>query len=494
MNIEFQRRALLKLIAAGAASCAFPLPPLSFASNALNLKENILDDPWDYAAAIRKSVVEPVFPARDFLLQDFDGAGDGTTDNTEAFRRAVAACAKAGGGRVVVKGGVFRTGPIHLKSNVNLHIERGATVSFIPEPARHLPPVFTRWEGMEFMGYSPLIYAFGEKNIAITGEGTLDGNADPEHWWPWKGPWKHHREWGADGTPTQKAARAKLFADAEKGVPPEKRVYAEGAYLRPPFIQPYRCRNVLIEGVTITRSPFWLINPVLCENVTVRKATCRSKGPNSDGCNPESCRNVVIEDCFFDTGDDCIAIKSGRNADGRRLNVPSEDIVISGCKMRAGHGGVVIGSEISGGARNIFVENCEMSSPDLDRGIRIKTNSHRGGTIENYYIRNIQIGTVKDAIVINFYYEEGDTGKFDPVLRNIQISNLVCAHAERAFYIRGFERAPIRDLILKNMRFDKVERPDVIEHVKNLEADNVMIEGKPFKASRAQKQAGVSTG
>jgi polygalacturonase len=488
MSIEWQRRTLLKLMAAGATSYA--LPSLSLASPAAKFGPD-LGDPWAYADTIRDSIVEPVIPDRDFLLQDYGGAGDGATDNTAAFKRAIAACAKAGGGRVIVKGGVFKTGPIHLKSNVNLRVEKDATVSFIPEPERYLPPVFTRWEGMEFMGYSPLIYAFGEQNIAITGEGTLDGNADPEHWWPWKGPWKQHREWGADGAPTQKAGRAKLFADAEKGVPPEKRVYAEGAYLRPPFIQPYRCRNVLIEGVTIIRSPFWLINPVLCENVTVRKALCRSMGPNSDGCDPESCRNVIIEDCFFDTGDDCIAIKSGRNADGRRINVPSENIVISGCKMRAGHGGVVIGSEISGGARNIFVENCEMSSPDLERGIRIKTNSHRGGTIENYFIRNVRIGNVKDAIVINFYYEEGDTGKFDPVLRNVEISNLTCAHAERAFYIRGFERSPIRGLTLKNLRFDKVEEPGVIEHVKDLRLDNVMIEGKPFEESRVRKTADV---
>lgn len=477
MNIELHRRTLLKLIAAGAASGA--LPRFGLAAAVAQAGADVAGDPWKRADAIREGLVEPVFPRRDFPLSRFGGKGDGKTDNTPAFRRAIQACHEAGGGRVVVPGGVYRTGPIHLKSGVNLHVVAGATLSFLTDPRLYLPPVFTRWEGVELMGYSPLIYAFGENNIAVTGGGTLNGNADPQHWWPWKGPWKHHQEWGAEGAPTQAAARAKLFEDAERRVPPEKRVYAEGAYLRPPLIQPYRCRNVLIEGVTVTNSPFWLINPVLSEHVTVRGVTCRSLGPNSDGCNPESCRNVLIEDCLFDTGDDCIAIKSGRNADGRRVGVPGENILIENCRMRAGHGGVVIGSEISGGARNIFVQNCRMSSPDLERGIRIKTNSRRGGVIEHYYLRNIEIGDVRDAVVINFHYEEGDAGKFDPVVRNMHIENLRCDHARRAFYIRGFERAPVRNLVLKNLQFAKVDEPSVVEHVKGLVARNVVVNGEP---------------
>src|SRR5690606_10431762 len=197
---------------------------------------------------------------------------------------------------------------------------------------------------------------------------------------------------------------------------------------------------VLIENVTVNRSPFWLLHPVLSENVTVRGVHLESLGPNSDGCNPESCRNVLIEGCYFDTGDDCIAIKSGRNNDGRRVATPSENIVIRNCEMRAGHGGVVMGSEISGGVRNVFAEGNRMSSPDLERGIRIKTNSVRGGVLENIYVRDTTIGEVRDAIVIDFYYEEGDSGQFDPLVRNIEIENLVCEHARRAFAIRGFPR------------------------------------------------------
>ena len=478
---DFEKRLLLKLMAAGAVTYPMFRNGVFAMSSVPKLASE--NDIWHKSEEIRSRISPPKFPKKDFDIRKFGAIADGKTDCTEAFKKAVTACSDAGGGRIVVEGGVYKTGPIHLLSNINLYIAKGATISFIPEPKRYLPAVFTRWEGMELMGYSPLVYAYEQENVAVTGEGVLDGNGDPSTWWHWKGPWKHHKEWGADGAPTQKTARAKLFEDAENGVPPEERLYAEGAYLRPPFVQPYKCKNVLIEGVTITNSPFWLLHPVLCENVTIRGVTCQSKGPNSDGCDPESCKDVLIEKCYFDTGDDCIAMKSGRNADGRRINRPIENVVIADCKMRAGHGGVVIGSEISGGARNIFVENCEMSSPDLDRGIRIKTNSHRGGLIEDYFIRNIQIGNVKDAIVINFYYEEGDSGKFDPIVRNIQIENMTVEHAERAFQVRGFERAPIYDLKLADVTFTKVDKDSVIENVKGFVTDKVTINGKPFSYS-----------
>ena len=259
---------------------------------------------------------------------------------------------------------------------------------------------------------------------------------------------------------SQDAGREALMKDVEAGVPPEQRLYAEGYYFRPPFVQPYLCENVLIEDVRIIRAPFWLLNPVLCENVTVRGVHLESLGPNSDGCDPESCRNVVIENCFFNTGDDCI--------------------VIANCKMEAGHGGVVIGSEISGGARNIFVEHCSMSSPDLERGIRFKTNSIRGGVIEHIRYRDITIGEVQNAIVIDFHYEEGDAGKFDPTVRDIEIRNLVCQRADQVFQVRGFERAPIKDLRLVDVHFQKAGGIGVLEHVEGLTAQNVTINGQPF--------------
>lgn len=428
---------------------------------------------WDDVPAILARIKAPTFPDRDFTITDaaFGAVADGRTPATAAIRKAIAAAHEAGGGRVVVPAGRFLTGAVHLKSNVNLHLAEGATLAFSTDPADYLPAVFTRWEGMECMGYSPFIYAFEQENIAITGKGTLDGQASNRHWWPWKG---NRVDGWEPGMPRQHEARAKLFEMAEAGVPVEQRVFAEGSYLRPMFIQPYRCRNVLIEGVTIINSPMWEIHPVLCTNVTVRGLTIRSHGPNNDGCNPESSRDVLIEDTIFDTGDDCIAIKSGRNADGRRLATPSENIVIRNCRMIEGHGGVVMGSEISGGVRNVFVEDCVMSSPDLDRAIRFKTNSHRGGVIENIYVRNVKVGQVKQAVILaDFFYEEGDTGKFDPVLRNVVIENLTAGKAPHPLFLRGYERAPIGSITLINCRFEGVEKPSVISHVSRIELINV---------------------
>ncbi len=429
----------------------------------------------DEAEAIRARIQPPVIPDRRFDVTDFGAVGDGQRDCSEAIASAIAAASAAGGGRVVVPAGDFLTGPVHLQSRIELHLEKAAHLVFIPEPERYLPAVFTRWEGLELMGYSPLIYAYGQTDVAITGEGTLDGSANDTTWWPWKGKWKGKF---AEEKLTQHAARTRLMEDAEAGVPPSERHYAEGAYLRPPFVQTYRCQRVLIEGVTIINSPFWLIHPVLCENVTVRGVTCHSKGPNSDGCDPESCRDVLIEDCVFDTGDDCIAIKSGRNADGRRVGVPSENILVSGCEMKAGHGGVVMGSELSGGIRNVFVEHCRMSSPDLLRGIRIKTNAQRGGGVEHLRVRDVDIGTVRDLLVVNFHYEEGANGPHAPLVKDIEIRDLRCASAERVMDLRGFAHAPIRDVRLVNIDVERAAKPSRVEHVAEMFFDDVNVNGQ----------------
>src|SRR5215207_1295610 len=263
-------------------------------------------DPWARVPEILKRIKPPVFPKRDFAVTKYGAKGDGKVDNTEAFRKAVAACNQAGGGRVVVPAGTFLTGPIHLLSNVNLHVSEGATVKFVQEPKAYLPLVFTRWEGMELMNYSPFIYAFEQQNIAVTGQGTLDGNSDDAHWWPWKGQERHGWK---KGTPNQSKARKSLEEMTERGAPVAERLFGEGHYLRPQFVQPYRCQNVLIEGVRVVNSPMWELNPVLCTNVTVRGVRIQTHGPNNDGCDPESCKDVLIERCYFDTGDDCIAIK-----------------------------------------------------------------------------------------------------------------------------------------------------------------------------------------
>jgi len=424
-------------------------------------------DLWSEADAILRRIKAPTFPDRRFDVTSYGAKPDGN-DSTQAFRAAIDACHAAGGGRVVVPRDRFVTGPIVLRSNVNLHLDDGAVIAFSRDANAYLPVVRTRWEGTELMNYSPFIYAYEQTDIAITGRGMLDGQADAEHWWPWRA-----RAAARDG------ARARLVAMAAEGVPVERRVFGDGSYLRPNFIQPYRCTNVLIEGVTIVNSPMWEVHPVLCTNVIVRGLTIRSRGPNNDGCDPESCRDVLIERCSFDTGDDCIALKSGRNADGRRLHAPIENVIVRDCEMRDGHGGVVIGSEISGGARNIFVERCRMDSPRLERALRFKTNAERGGTIERVAMRDVTVGEVAEAIVAaDFYYEEGDTGAFTPALRDVDVRGVTSRKSRYAFLLRGYERSPIADVRVTDCTFDGVADTDVLEHVRDLVLTNVRQNGR----------------
>jgi len=452
------------LAAAGVAGINVALPDLRLAGVAAPAP-----DLWATATDILKRVAAPRFPQRAFRLSDYGASQTG--DCTQAFRDAIAACARAGGGRVVVPRGRFETGAIHLRSGVNLHLDDGAVVAFKRDPNAYLPVVLTRYEGVEFMNYSPFIYAIDGRDIAITGSGTVDGQADQHNWWNWRGE-------GPAANAQMAPGRQRLFAMAERGVPVSERIFGAGSFMRPNFIQPYRCQNVLIDGITVVNSPMWEINPVLCRNVTVRNVTIRSHGPNNDGCDPESCSDVLIEGCTFDTGDDCIALKSGRNADGRRLHAPIENVVIRDCQMRDGHGGVVIGSEISGGARNIFAEHCRMDSPRLDRVLRFKTNATRGGVIEHVAMRNITVGEVAEAIVAaDFFYEEGDAGAFTPVLRDIDVRDVTSRRSQYAFLLRGYERSPITDIRITDCTFDGVQKPDVLEAVRGLSLTNVRVNG-----------------
>lgn len=432
---------------------------------------------FDERTEILSRIQAPKFPDRDFDISKFGAAEGGKKDSTAAIAKAIAACAAAGGGRVVVPEGVFLTGAIHWKSGVNLHVSKNATLLFHRDPKRYLPLVFTRWEGTECMNYSPFLYAFGQTNIAISGEGTLDGNANCDFWWSWSGK----GGCGKKGEPTQAAARAALVAMADRDVPVKDRVFGEGRWLRPQFIQPYRCTNVLIEGVTIRNSPMWEINPVLCRNVTVRGVKISSHGPNNDGCDPESSADVLIDNCEFDTGDDCIAIKSGRNRDGRRIAVPSQNIVVRNCSMKDGHGGVTIGSEASGGVRNVFIEDCRMDSPHLNVALRIKTNSYRGGTIENILMRHCRIGQVAQAALdIDLFYEEGEGGAFTPVVRNIAMEDVTCGKAKVAVSLKGYKSAPIRDVALTRCVFDHVEKENIIQNVSGLRVTDVTLNRKEW--------------
>ena len=429
---------------------------------------------WAEADAILARIVRRCFPIASFRVTKYGAVGDGAEDCTDAFREAIAACAAAGGGRVVVPDGRFLTGAIHLKSGVNLHVSDGATIAFSRNPNHYLPVVFTRWEGVELMNYSPFIYAFEQQNIAVTGKGTLDGQASDEHWWPWKG----RRTLPPEAT--QMAARARLIEMGARGVPVAERVFGDGSNLRPNFIQPYRCQNVLIEGVTIINSPMWEIHPVLCTNVTVRNVV--DQQPRAE---QRRLRSRVVPRRAHRG----LHVRHGRRLHraevgperrrAPRQRADRERRSSATASMKDGHGGVVIGSEISGGARNIFAEKCRMDSPNLDRALRIKTNSVRGGFVEHVYMRDVTVGQVAEAVVtVNLFYEEGDAGKFPPAVRDIEVRNVTSRKSQYALLLRGYAHTPMRDVRVTDCTFDNVAKDDVIEGVTGLTLTNVRVNGK----------------
>jgi polygalacturonase len=418
------------------------------------------------ARRVLAQVREPRFRPRFFPVTAFGAVGDGTTDNTAAFRRALEVCHATGGGHVVVPAGTYATGPIHLLSNVDLHTERGSTLLFDTDPNAYLPPVFTRWQGIELMNYSPLIYAFGQHDIAVTGEGILDGQADATHWWEWK--------------PQGDADFPQLEAMANAGLPVPQRIGAPSLHFRPPFIQPYRCTNVLIEGVTVRNTPFWHLNPVLCRSVTIRGVTVNSSGPNTDGCDPESCDGVVITDCSFNAGDDCIAIKSGRNTDGRRVNVPCQNVLIQRSSFANGHGGVTIGSEMTGGVRAIYGRDLQLNSPELQSGHRIKTNSVRGGFITDIHLGRITAGTIGGPmLLIDFNYGEGNTGTFPPNVSEIHLVNWTVTACTPAWRMTGYTTDPVGTVALTNIAVTTMTGTNSAVNVSNLRLNDVTVAGQP---------------
>ena len=432
---------------------------------------------WSTADEILKDLKSPVFPDKVYIITDFGAVGDSITDCTDSFKKAIRKCHDEGGGKVVVPPGTYLTGAIHLLSNVNLHFEEGSKILFTTDKNKYLPNVYTRFEGMECMNYSPFIYAFRQENLALTGKGVLDGQG--KSWWYWKGDWSGSVDtgWEKEG-PHQNNDNELLTEMVVKNVPVEERIFGEGHYLRPNFVQFYGCRNILIDGLILNNSPMWNIHPVLSENIIIRNVEVRTLGPNNDGCNPESSKNVLIENCLFDTGDDCIAIKSGRNEDGRRINVPSENIVIRNCTMYEGHGGVVIGSEISGNVRKVFVENCIMDSKNLERAIRIKSNSLRGGTVEDIFLRNIKVVQVSEAIFkINLFYNNERRGEFYPVIRNIYIEELHSYKSKYPIWINANEEATVENIYLINCTFENVEKGNYIKNATNLVMERVSING-----------------
>lgn len=445
-------------------------------------KPDVMTEAFAQAEAIVNAIKQPVFPDSTFLITDFGAVeGDSTALYHESINNAILACHNAGGGKVVVPQGTFYTGPITLLSHVNLHIEKGATLKFSTNPTDYFPAVLSRWEGIDCYNAHPLIYAYQAENIALTGEGTLDGQGSKTDWWYMKGG-RHTIE----GMPDQitSGGRARLFGAAENGIPVEERIMTPADALRPPFVSFMNCTSALIEGIYITNSPFWVIHPIFCQDLIVRGVRINSHGPNNDGCDPESCKNVLIENCVFDTGDDCIAIKSGRNNDGRKWNIPSENIVVRRCQMKDGHGGVVVGSEISGGYRNLYVEDCEMDSPNLDRVVRIKTNACRGGVIENLFVRNVRVNECNEAVMrINLLYEPNEdcNAAFPPVVRNVYLSNVTSQKSKYGIIIDGFEdKANVYNIHVTNCEFNNVSKGNtrISGMTENICLDNLKINGE----------------
>ena len=446
---------------------------------------------WDVAKykQIEQSIRTPQFADKAFPITKYGAKTDGTAEkNQKAIQKAIDLCSKKGGGKVIVPAGQkFLTGSIQLKSGVNLVVEEEAVLEFVFEPELY-PIVETSWEGLECFNLSPCVYAFKAKDIAITGKGTIDGGGTNETWWPWNG---NPRFGWKEGMISQRTgSRARLLKNGEDGIPmydekgqrsPE-RVFGPKDGLRPQLVSFNKCEGILLEDVTLLRSPFWVIHPLHSTDITVRRVKMINDGPNGDGCDPECCDRVLIEDCFFNTGDDCIAIKSGRNRDGRERNMPSKNIIIRNCEMKNGHGGVVIGSEISGGCQNVFAHDCVMDSPELERVLRIKTNSCRGGIIENINMKDIKVGVCKESVLkINLDYEHNEIccrGNY-PTVRNVYMENVTSEKSKYGVQIIGLdEDTYVYDINVRNCRFNGVQDGNFSSgKTRNVKFDNLFING-----------------
>lgn len=451
----------------------------------------LMADEWDenLYKQIEASISLPTIGQSEVTVSRY-GASEtaSAAKNQRAIQRAIDHCTKRGGGKVVVPAGQrLRTGAIELKSGVNLCIEEGAVLEFVFEPALY-PIVETSWEGLDCYNLSPCLYAFKAKDIAITGKGTIDGGGNKETWWPWCGSAQYG--WKEGMTSQKNGGRARLLKNGEDGEPMTDkrgrrsalRTFTANDGMRPQLVGFNQCERVLIEDVTLLSSPFWVIHPLKCVDVTVRGVHINNDGPNGDGCDPESCNRVLIEHCFFNTGDDCIAIKSGRNRDGRTRGIPSQNIIIRYCEMKNGHGGVVIGSEISGGCKNVFAHDCVMDSPNLDRVLRIKTNSCRGGVIEHINLRDIKVGQCGESVLkINLDYENKEVccRGYYPTVKNVLMENVTCEKSKYGVQIIGLDEDTfVQDITVRNCHFNGVQQGNTITgKTQNIVFDHLFVNG-----------------
>ncbi len=422
-------------------------------------------DKWATADTIVAGLDPVIFPDVTYNIKDFGAIGDGQFPNKQAFEKAIKTCYVHGGGKIIVPAGdYFMNGPLVFKSNVHIQLQEGAVLNFSHDEKDYLPAVLVTWEGTEVYNYSPLIYAYKAKNIALTGKGTVNGNGS-----------KNFSNWKTLQEP-DKAILRKMGQDL---TPVYQRVFADGHKLRPSLFQPYGCTNVRLEGITILDSPFWVIHPTFCDNVIVRGVTVDSYNTNNDGCDPESCSNVLIENCTFRTGDDSIAIKAGRDNDAWRIGRPTENVVIRNCNFFSKINGVCIGSEMAAGVKNVFIENIEM--PMSSNAIYFKANLDRGGSIKNVFVRNIKTDTVRTALIRFEPNYKGEKSSFNPTLFDgFYIENVSCNVSEEVgIYLAGIQQDyPIKNIHLKNIKIKKTPVPYVMEHAQKILFENVEVNNK----------------
>jgi len=441
-----------------------------------------------FALGVTGARAEPAVSPCGHDIRDFGAVPDGKTKCTEAIREAIRRAAAQGGGTVYVPAGTFLTGPIRLQSHITLYLDAGAVVKFSTDFDDYLPMVPSRWEGIEVTNFTPLISAFDAEDIAIRGRGTLDGQG--KAWWDY---WFQVSRAGY-GAPRSKWQEEFLRRNADTVTLTGYKNLAIG-FLRPPFIQPYRCKNILIEGVTVTNSPFWTVSPLYCENVTIHAVTVHNpESPNTDGINPDSCRNVRISDCDISVGDDCITIKSGRDADGRRVGRPAENYTITNCTMAHGHGGVVIGSEMSGGVKNITIANCVFDG--TERGIRIKSARGRGGVIEDVRVSNVVMRQIRrEAVVLTTFYEKSapePASERTPLYRNIRFSGIT-GDARVAGELTGLAERPLKGISFTDVQLD-ASRGFTIMDAEDVSFQQVVINTENGPAIVADRTSGLELG
>ena len=451
---------------------------------ALTLGAQAQDNP--YRAYTRQlpfsmpEVAAPVFPKKTVSLTQYGAKGDGKTLCTEAFSKAIDELSREGGGRLSVPQGVWFTGPIVLKSHVDLHLEKGAVILFSGDMDLY-PVIETNYEGELRKHCQSPVSAVGQTDIAITGQGIIDGNGIC--WRPLK------KEKVTEGQWKKFTSKGGVFPRSTMWYPSEERVK-----MRPVLLYLESCRNVLLQGVTFQNSPNWCLHPLLCENLIVDQVMVRNPAyaQNGDAIDVESCRNVLVVNSSFDAGDDGICLKSGRDEQGRRRGRPTENVVVDGCTVFNGHGGFVVGSEMSGGVRNIWVNDCQFLGTDA--GLRFKSCRGRGGVVENIYIRNISMADILgDAVTFDLFYggksvieqlESGErinniaaepVGEGTPVFRNIDIQHVVCRGAHRALWFNGLPEMPISDIRLSDITI-QADEPGDFFNCKNITKKNVVVE------------------